>query len=142
MTEAVLAIAGVTLGALGLVVAGLALLRVNRAMYGQPGLVANDPEVELTKLRTEVDGLLVGLSQSLRHIAVVRFDAVDDVSRGESWSLALLDDAGDGVVLTSLLGRGDPSTYAKNIRGGESDLPLTQEERQAVDYALGVTRGG
>lgn len=133
-----LAIAGVMFGVFGLAIAILALVRLNRAMYGQPGLVANDPEVELAKLRTEVDGLLVGLSESLRHMAVVRYDASDDASRGESWSLALLDDAGDGVVLTSLPGRGDSGTYAKNIRGGESDQPLSHEERKAVDYALGV----
>jgi Protein of unknown function (DUF4446) len=135
---AVLAFAGMAFGVLGLAIAVLALVRLNRAMYGQPGLVANDPEVELAKLRTEVDSLLVGLSESLRHIAVVRYDAPDGVSAGESWSLALLDDAGDGVVLSSLSGRGDPATYATNIRGGESDRPLTHEERQAVDYALGV----
>jgi hypothetical protein len=144
VTDTVLAYAGIAVGVLGLLVAVFALIRANRAMYGTPGQLIDDEEAELARLRSELDGVLVGLSESLRHIAVVRYDVADELDRKsgeESWSLALLDDAGDGVVLTSLPGRGDPKTYAKNIRGGECDIELTGEERQAVDYARGVAHG-
>lgn len=144
VTDTVLAYAGIAVGVLGLLVAVFALIRANRAMYGTPGQLIDDEEAELARLRSELDGVLVGLSESLRHIAVVRYDVADELDRkpgDESWSLALLDDAGDGVVLTSLPGRGDPKTYAKNIRGGECDIDLTEEERQAVDYARGVAHG-
>lgn len=142
VTDTVLAYAGIAIGALGLLVAVFALIRANRAMYGTPGQLIDDDEAELARLRSELDGVLVGLSESLRHIAVVRYDLPEDADVEEqkngSWSLALLDDAGDGVVLSSLPGRGDPKTYAKNIRGGESDVELSDEESQAVDYARGV----
>jgi len=139
VTETVLDYAGIAVGLMGLVVAAFALVRANRAIYGRPGQLIDEEEAELARLRSELDGVLVGLSESLRHIAVVRYDAVEGKEdRDTSWSLALLDDAGDGVVLTSLLGRGDTRTFAKNIRGGGSDVELTEEERQAVDYARGV----
>ena len=54
---------------------------------------------------------------ALRHLAVVRYDAFGDMGGHLSWSLALLDDAGDGVVLTSIHGRSEARTYAKNITG-------------------------
>ena len=141
VTDTVLAYAGIAVGVLGLLVAVFALIRANRAMYGTPGQLIDDEEAELARLRSELDGVLVGLSETLRHIAVVRYDVADELDRKGvtgSWSLALLDDAGDGVVLTSLPGRGDPKTYAKNIRGGECDIDLSEEERQAVDYARGI----
>lgn len=142
VTDTVLAYAGIAIGVLALLVAVFGLVRANRAMYGTPGQLIDDAEAELARLRSELDGVLVGLSETLRHIAVVRYDVPDHVDRRKagdaSWSLALLDDAGDGVVLTSLPGRGDPKTYAKNIRGGESDVDLSDEERQAVDYARGI----
>jgi hypothetical protein len=144
VTDTVLAYAGIAVGVLGLLVAVFALIRANRAMYGAPGQLVDDEEAELARLRSELDGVLVGLSETLRHIAVVRYDVADELDVAgstHSWSLALLDDAGDGVVLTLLPGRGDQKTYAKNIRGGECDIDLTEEERQAVDYARGVAHG-
>ncbi len=75
------------------------------------------------------------LAHSLRHVAVVRFDAFRDVSGRSSFSIALLDDSGDGVIMTSLHGRSETQFIAKGITGGSSDS-LSPEEIQAVEYAL------
>jgi hypothetical protein len=74
-------------------------------------------------------------AQSLRHVAVVRYDAFGDVSGAQSWSLAILDDAGDGVVVTAINGREAARTYAKNVRAGESDAALSPEELEAIAFA-------
>jgi hypothetical protein len=66
-------------------------------------------------LRQEVAALRAEARGALRHLSVVRYDAFDDMGGQLSWSLALLDDAGDGVVLTSIHGRSDARTYAKNV---------------------------
>jgi hypothetical protein len=68
---------------------------------------------------------------------VVRYDAFGDMGGRLSWSLALADDRGDGVVLTSISGRSDARTYAKNLAGWASDQPLSPEEEDAVTRAKG-----
>ena len=56
-----------------------------------------------------------GVARALRHLAVVRYDAFGDMGGRLSWSMALLDEGGNGIVLTSIHGRSDARTYAKNI---------------------------
>src|SRR5690348_15184735 len=55
-----------------------------------------------------------------------------------SFSAALLDDAGDGLVISAIHGRTETRTYAKGVKGGTSDQPLSPEERQAITYAMRV----
>lgn len=73
----------------------------------------------------------------LRHLAVVRYDAFGDMGGRLSWSLALLDDGGDGVVLTSIHGRSDARTYAKNVAAWSGEQQLSPEEEEAVTLARG-----
>ena len=79
-------------------------------------------------LRQEVAALRREGSDALRHLAVVRYDAFDDMGGHLSWSVALLDDAGDGVVLTSIHGRSDSRTYAKSVSGWSSEQQLSPQE--------------
>ena len=53
-----------------------------------------------------------------------------------SFSAALLDDAGDGLVVTSINGRSEARTYAKGVSGGTSDHALSPEETEAVQKAV------
>lgn len=75
-------------------------------------------------------------AHSLRNVGLVRYDAFNDSSGRMSFSLALLDDAGDGVALTALAGRSDTRLYAKGINSGMSEQELSPEEEQAVGAAL------
>ena len=102
----------------------------------EPGLLSFP--AQLRHLSGRVDELeSVGntWAQSLRHVAVVRYDAFGDVSGAQSWSLAILDDAGDGVVVTAINGREAARTYAKNVRAGGSDAALSPEELEAITFA-------
>ena len=76
------------------------------------------------------------LARSLRNVALVRFDAFDDLSGRASFALALLDDAGDGITLTSIAGRTDSRTYAKGIVAGKCEQELSPEESEAVAAAV------
>jgi hypothetical protein len=76
---------------------------------------------------------------SLRHVALVRYDAFADLSGRMSFSLALLDEHGDGVTISSLAGRSDTRTYAKSVTGGRGEQDLSPEESQAVEAALAGT---
>ncbi len=82
------------------------------------------------------------LAQALRHVAVVRYDAFGDMGGRLSFSAALVDDAGDGIVLSSIHARGESRTYAKGVVGGKSDAKLTPEEQQALAAARTGTRHG
>ena len=90
---------------------------------------------DVTALRSEVEALRLEVSDALRHLAVVRYDAFGDMGGHLSWSVAFLDDNGNGLVLTSIHGRSDSRTYAKNIVGWSCDQQLSPEESEALDLA-------
>lgn len=73
----------------------------------------------------------------LQRLALVRFRAFPEVGSDLSFSLALLDARGNGVVLTSLFGRAETRVYAKPIQNGQSTYRLAPEEEQALAEALG-----
>ena len=86
-------------------------------------------------LRDDLSAARSDLSDALRHVAVVRYDAFGDMGGRLSFSAVLLDDAGDGLVITSINGRSETRTYAKGVKGGESDHSLSPEELEAIAYA-------
>lgn len=86
-------------------------------------------------LRQEVAALRAESGDALRHLSVVRYDAFGDMGGHLSWSVALLDDHGHGVVLTSIHGRSEARTYAKNISGWTCDQQLSPEEEEAIEHA-------
>lgn len=73
--------------------------------------------------------------RALRHVAVVRYDAFGDMGGRLSFSAALLDDQGDGLVLSSINGRTETRTYAKALVGGHSEHTLSPEEQEAIASA-------
>ena len=115
-----------------LLVAGLAVLlvRVNR-LSDQVRRLSHSRPVgagDLAALRSD-------LEQALRHVAVVRYDAFGDMGGRLSFSAAVVDDHGDGLVFSTIHARGESRTYAKGVVGGSSDATLTLEEQQALAAA-------
>ncbi|MGH7426284.1 MAG: DUF4446 family protein [Candidatus Methylomirabilales bacterium] len=94
-------------------------------------------EGELASLTERQRELFAKLSTSARNIGLVRYDAFEDMGGRMSFSAALLDDQGTGIVLTSINGRTEARTYAKAIRAGDSAHNLSPEEREAISGALG-----
>jgi len=95
----------------------------------KPGTVRS----ELRKLGKEIEVTRGELRETLKHLAVVRYDAFGDTGGKLSWSMALLDDQGDGVVLTSINSRADARTYAKEVRAFASEAKLSPEEEEAIE---------
>ena len=97
---------------------------------------------ELAASQQAVGEVRSALSDALRHVAVVRYDAFGDMGGRLSFTAAMLDDAGDGLLLTSIHGRSEARTYAKGVVAGSSEQSLSPEEQQAIDAALrGPARG-
>ena len=125
----------ITLSVLALVVALAALaIAVNGTRRRKPADGIDLPE-DVPALRSEVAALRADLTASLRHLAVVRYDAFADMGGHLSWSVALLDDSGHGVVLTSIHGRSEARTYAKNVAAWVCDQATSLEEDEALSSA-------
>jgi hypothetical protein len=90
---------------------------------------------DVVGLRQEVAALRAEAQGALRHLGLVRYDAFGDVGGRQSWSLALLDDEGNGVVLTAIHGRSEARSYAKSVFAWTSELPMSPEEQDAVRSA-------
>jgi len=103
--------------------------------------------VEVEALRNEVDDLAqvldrarADLAEAVRHVSVVRYDAFGDMGGRMSFSAAFLDDAGDGLVLTTIHARTESRTYMKAVVQGSAETLLSPEEEQAVEAAMRGSR--
>lgn len=83
------------------------------------------------------EGLIEG---AVRRVGLVRYDAFEDVGGRLSFSCALLDEHGTGVVVTSINGRQDTRVYAKPITNGTSSYNVSVEEEEAIRQALAGPR--
>ncbi|TDW18348.1 DUF4446 family protein [Kribbella kalugense] len=95
----------------------------------KPGTVKS----ELRKLNKDLAATRGELKETLQHLAVVRYDAFGDTGGKLSWSMAILDNHGDGVILTSINSRADARTYAKEIKTFTSESKLSPEEEEALE---------
>lgn len=87
-------------------------------------------EIEL-KLN-EIERTLI---QCVQKVAIVRFNAFDNVGSDLSFSIAILDNNDTGVVISGIYARDSSSTYAKPVSSGKSKYTLSAEEIQAIDIA-------
>ena len=148
----VLPIVALVVAAVSLIVALVLAARVSRLNRGRDDsetfveVVARNVEAmdelrdDVGGMRSEIKRLRYELGDAVRHVSVVRYDAFNDLAGRLSFSAALLDDAANGLVLTSIHARSETRLYIKGIRAGDSDNPLSPEEKQAVDVAMGQSR--
>jgi hypothetical protein len=97
-------------------------------------LAANEEAV--AALRPVVQSLHERMPGAICRTGVVVFDASGDLAGGLSRSVALLDERGDGLMLTVLALRSENLFYVKMIRGGRGAEQLSPEEQQAIARAL------
>lgn len=123
-------------------VVAVAALGVAVAAWRRSPSYAGDPDAlpeDVVGLRQEVAALKAESAGAFRHLGIVRYDAFSSGGQQAggrlSWSVALLDEAGDGVVLTAIHGRSEARSYAKSITGWACDQPLSPEEETAVGSA-------
>lgn len=92
-------------------------------------------------LSARVDALSANSAQEiarcLRVNGVVRYDAYGDTGGQQSWSIALLDAAGTGSVMTCLHARDHARMYVKEVVSGTSEQRLSPEEVAAIGMATG-----
>jgi Protein of unknown function (DUF4446) len=163
-TQGIIAIAAAAVATIALIVSvALAmsvrrLRRSQRIVIGQLGerdVVAHAADMQeafealhgyVEDVARRLDGRLAGaesaLHGALAHRSLVRYDAYNELSGQQSMSIALLDDAQSGIVLTCIHHRDQARVYAKQVHGGRGELELSPEEAEAVRLALSPAEGG
>jgi len=128
----------------------LALRRVRRAQLvllggGRVDLVdfAVSLQGRIDGLHSAVDDIASGLTRVDRRIddtvsktAIDRYDAYEQSGGHQSASLALLDTARTGVVLSAIQGRDYARIYVKELDRGRASVALSPEELEAVERAM------
>ncbi len=76
------------------------------------------------------------LDGAITYRALVRYDAYGELSGHQSTSLALLDAARNGVVLSSIAHRDTARLYCKQVVDGRGEHLLSPEEDEAIRLAL------
>ena len=93
---------------------------------------------ERTKLiAQEIDSINERLAKALQKIHTVRFNPFRDQGGNQSFATCLMDENGDGVVISSLYSRDKVSVYAKPLVETKSEYELSEEEKEAIAKALG-----
>ncbi len=152
-TVGALLIVAITAAVAALVVAVIALLGQRRVRASYRVFSQGSRDDVLTMLQRHIEevralrgdvgalrdhsyGLRDMLAGCISRVHTVRYDAFDDMGGHMSFSSALLDEHGDGMVITAINGRADTRVYAKAISAGESSHNLSDEEHRAIRQAL------
>src|SRR3954471_22795578 len=153
-TAAIIGAGGCLVGVLGLALAWVSWVKVRRVREAQKLLLAGgrkdivDFAVSLQgridDLHGAVDEVAAGLARVDRRVdgtvpntSIVRYDAYEDTGGHQSASLALLDSARSGVIVTAIQGRDYARIYMKELERGRASVALSPEEQEAVERAMG-----
>ena len=149
-----IAIAAVAVAAGALVVAWLAFSRLSAIRRAQEVLLGGDAKQDVVEfavslqgriddLHRAVDELAAALARVDRRVdetfsrsALIRYDAYEDTGGHQSASMAILDSARSGIVLTAIQGRDYARVYVKQLDRGRTPIALSPEEQQAVERAM------
>lgn len=94
---------------------------------------------ELASLKETMKTVIAESRTHFKRLGIVRYNAFDGVAGQQSYSLCLLDENRNGILISNLVGTNFSRGYAVEIKDGEPTRPLGDEEKQALDAA---TRNG
>ena len=87
------------------------------------------------KIETDIGQIENRLKKSIRGLSTVRFNPFKDSGGNQSFAIAMLNEDGDGVILSSLYSRERMSVFAKPVKNHVSEYDLTNEEQEALKTA-------
>jgi hypothetical protein len=100
-------------------------------------------QARIDDLHRAVDEIAAGLSRVDRRVdtavsktSLVRYDAYEGAGGHQSASIALLDAARTGVVVSAIQGRDYARIYVKELDRGRPNVALSPEEQEAVERAM------
>ena len=93
-------------------------------------------EDRIERLEQDVAALHSLQLNAVQRIGLVRYDAFDDMGGELSFALALLNEHGDGIVMSTITGRQDNRTYSKQVVKGRAAIQSSAEEDAAIKQAM------
>jgi len=148
------AVGAVVVAVVATVVSVLAFSRVTAVRRSQDVLLGGNAKADVVEfavslqariddLHRAVDEVAAALARVDRRVdgalsrsALIRYDAYEDTGGHQSASVALLDSARSGIVLTAIQGRDYARVYVKQLDRGRTPIALSPEEQQAVERAM------
>jgi hypothetical protein len=152
-TAAWIAIAAAVVAVVALAAAVWVLRRMRRLREGQAVLLGDGKtdlvdfavslQGRIDDLHRAVDEIAAGLVRvdrrvdaSVTNTSIVRYDAYENTGGNQSASLAVLDSARTGGVVTAIQGRDYARIYMKELDRGKASIALSPEEAEAVERAM------
>lgn len=100
----------------------------------QKGL--NEQKAESLATSAKVETIHKALMKTKSKIAIHRYNAFNEGGSDLSFTIAILDDYQDGVILTGIHSREQMYLYAKPIQNAQSTYTLSPEEKEAINQTL------
>ena len=94
-------------------------------------------KINVDKNKKDIRTLYKNMEHAFQKIGLIKYDAFQQMGGKLSFSLALLDENNNGFILNSVHSTEGCYTYTKEIKNGECDISLGEEEQQALDMAIG-----
>lgn len=94
-------------------------------------------KVSLEKNNKDIHTLYRRLESTFQKIGIVKYDAFNQMGGQLSFSLALLDENNNGFILNSVHSAEGCYSYTKEVKQGECNISLGDEEKKALDMAMG-----
>jgi Protein of unknown function (DUF4446) len=152
-TTAAIAIAAAVVAIAGLAAAVLAWLQLRRVRASQHVMLGGGTgdlvdfavslQTRIDDLHRAVDEIAAGLArvdrrvdESVSKTSIVRYDAYEGTGGHQSASVALLDGARSGIVVSAIQGRDYARIYMKELEHGRASIALSPEEEEAVERAM------
>jgi len=75
------------------------------------------------------------LAKSIRSIETIRFNPFEESGSNQSFATAMINDEGNGVILSSIYARDRMSVFAKPVIEGKPTQDLSKEEKEVFEKA-------
>ena len=92
-------------------------------------------EKQNAEILFDINNLKEDLKKCVQKVGIIRYSAYEDTGSDLSFTLALLNDKNDGVVLNGIYSREMSNIYAKPVSSGKSSYTLSEEEQKAIEQA-------
>ena len=86
-------------------------------------------------IEKELESVNAKLKKRIRGLETIRFNPFPDQGSNQSFAIGMLNEDGDGVVISSLYSRDRMSIFAKPVKDKKSTYELSTEEKEALRKA-------
>lgn len=96
-------------------------------------------KVSIEKNKNNIKELFKKYESSFQKYGIVKYDAFKQMGGQLSFSLALLNENDSGFIINSVHSTEGCYSYSKEIENGQCSITLGEEEKQALDMAMGIS---